>query len=332
MHCLYCDRPLALLKRLTGDGEFCSKEHRKIYQKEHNQLALARLLEAQPSNKGKRPILEPRVAAAPQPVAKPEPRQPEQAGFISDFFREASVVSGANRSLMGPFFQNTSLVLDEPLSKQEPANRRLRPRPKAAAFLSEPLLRLSAGEARFPGRSAAQPLPGRVRLGEAPLAIKIRLQPGRAGFIFGKDMAGGSSGTGASAAVRPASGPRFKPMVPTEGESGISRSGSHPRLPAAQALVASAIGAQSIPGRVRNVEAGPRWRPLSAAVPTRPLGKIILVLGSFLRRPVRLATQESPPESFEIRFRPIPFPQYPPRMGTLEERLYRTDRIGIASP
>lgn len=47
--CLYCERPLALLSRLTGDGEFCSKEHRRIYQKEHSQLALARLLQAQPA-------------------------------------------------------------------------------------------------------------------------------------------------------------------------------------------------------------------------------------------------------------------------------------------
>src|SRR5579862_5010313 len=53
MHCLYCDKPLALLKRLTGDGEFCSKEHRRIYQQEHNQLALARLLESQPKPGGK---------------------------------------------------------------------------------------------------------------------------------------------------------------------------------------------------------------------------------------------------------------------------------------
>ena len=91
MHCLYCDRPLALLKRLTGDGEFCSKEHRKIYQAEHNQLGLARLLEYQPVNKERRTgpqkeILTPE--AAPPPVAKPAERQPSPASFISDFLRE----------------------------------------------------------------------------------------------------------------------------------------------------------------------------------------------------------------------------------------------------
>jgi hypothetical protein len=48
--CLYCDRPLDLLSRIRGDGEFCSREHRRIYQKEHSQLALQRLLQAQPMN------------------------------------------------------------------------------------------------------------------------------------------------------------------------------------------------------------------------------------------------------------------------------------------
>src|SRR5260370_29627483 len=119
MHCLYCDRPLALLKRLTGDGEFCSKEHRKIYQKEHNQLALARLLESQPKPKGKQrlepaessqpaaPVAAPMAAPLPvpepvpepiaEPVRKKEERLPERAGFISDFLREASAVSEPHR-------------------------------------------------------------------------------------------------------------------------------------------------------------------------------------------------------------------------------------------
>src|SRR5882762_5826347 len=108
MHCLYCDRPLALLKRLTGDGEFCSKEHRKIYQKEHNQLGLARLLEAQPVNKTKRPAvqqIENKTPATPPPVEKSAERQPGQAGFITDFLREASAVSFADRSTLGPRFQ-----------------------------------------------------------------------------------------------------------------------------------------------------------------------------------------------------------------------------------
>src|SRR6267154_3926308 len=49
MRCLYCGKELALLKRWTGGGEFCSDAHRQRYQEEYNQLALNRLLQAQPT-------------------------------------------------------------------------------------------------------------------------------------------------------------------------------------------------------------------------------------------------------------------------------------------
>ncbi len=47
MRCLYCGNELALLKKLTGGGEFCSDAHRKLYHDEYNRLALSRLLQAQ---------------------------------------------------------------------------------------------------------------------------------------------------------------------------------------------------------------------------------------------------------------------------------------------
>jgi hypothetical protein len=47
MRCLYCGKELALLKRLTGGGEFCSEPHKQSYQEEYNRLALSRLLQAQ---------------------------------------------------------------------------------------------------------------------------------------------------------------------------------------------------------------------------------------------------------------------------------------------
>src|SRR6266545_2052651 len=97
MHCLYCDRPLALLKRLTGDGEFCSKEHRKIYQKEHNQLALARLMESQPGAKGKaRPGLK---------QAAPAKRGPDRADFISEVPSGVAMASKPKRPA-GPLFRD----------------------------------------------------------------------------------------------------------------------------------------------------------------------------------------------------------------------------------
>src|SRR5580658_131262 len=47
MRCRYCGKELALLKRLTGGGEFCSDSHKQSYQDEYNRLALSRLLQAQ---------------------------------------------------------------------------------------------------------------------------------------------------------------------------------------------------------------------------------------------------------------------------------------------
>src|SRR5712691_11800514 len=174
MLCLYCDRPLALLKRLTGDGEFCSKEHRRIYQKEHNQLALARLLDAQPHNnitKPKRSGIQPnRVTPAPAvpqsvPVEKREERrQPEQAGFICEFLREASAVSVAHRSSAGPRFQNITPVLAESISAQGTPQRSQHSLPKAASFLSESPVLFFAREVRLP---ASGPLAGTPRLEES---------------------------------------------------------------------------------------------------------------------------------------------------------------------
>ncbi len=52
MGCRYCGKELALLKRLTGGGEFCSEAHKRSYQEEYNRLALSRLLQAQKVSQG----------------------------------------------------------------------------------------------------------------------------------------------------------------------------------------------------------------------------------------------------------------------------------------
>jgi hypothetical protein len=71
MRCLYCGKELALLKRWTGGGEFCSDAHRQQYQDEYNQLALTRLLQAKP------PGAEHAAATAKsEPAPAPEPAKP----------------------------------------------------------------------------------------------------------------------------------------------------------------------------------------------------------------------------------------------------------------
>ena len=239
MLCLYCDRPLALLKRLTGDGEFCSKEHRKIYQQEHNQLGLARLLEAQPTptTKGKRPVIHQNESPAPAeapPVAKKAERQPGQAGFIPDFVPDAIAVSVADRSTAGPRFQGAAPILAESKSAQGPEDRSQRPLPKLATFLSESSALLFAGEVRFPGTSGVEPLAGRPRLGKShseAAGVTIRLQPFDAGFILGQPVAPKSSPAFGSDTAARSTGPRFSPLVPAKACYGMSRSGSDPKLP-----------------------------------------------------------------------------------------------------
>jgi hypothetical protein len=68
MRCRYCGKELALLKRLTGGGGFCSEAHKQSYQDEYNQLALSRLLQAQ-----KKDQTQPSGQTSGTPVAVEEP-------------------------------------------------------------------------------------------------------------------------------------------------------------------------------------------------------------------------------------------------------------------
>src|ERR1700728_2732974 len=77
MRCLYCGKELALLKRWTGGGEFCSDAHRQRYQEEYNQLALNRLLQAKPPAKpNEAPPAGEAKPVKPLPVAEPAKEAP----------------------------------------------------------------------------------------------------------------------------------------------------------------------------------------------------------------------------------------------------------------
>ena len=72
MRCLYCGKQLALLKRLTGGGEFCSVAHKHSYQEEYNRLALSRLLQAQ-SKPGEIKVFATRAPAPTEGLGQPLP-------------------------------------------------------------------------------------------------------------------------------------------------------------------------------------------------------------------------------------------------------------------
>jgi hypothetical protein len=329
MHCLYCDRPLALLKRLTGDGEFCSKEHRKIYQQEHNHLALARLLDAQPKAKEKP---RPNRAVKPEPetadfIKEAEASQPKLAGFMPESL-DAAPVPGARRfGSVARFVHGKptwSAIETSAIFRERPA-----PAPKAAGFLvasSGP--GFVAGAARLQGKFDFKSAAGKLLLEEEGLSTAVRRpQPAGAGFVFEKSAWRLSSGT-----ARPPAGPRFKPFTAVSVRTaGVDWNVRYSKLTMAKCI--SVFPPQRpAPGKIRRLAIETRWKPLSPALPEPWVAKIVLVLGSLLQRPVQPASQDLSPEAFEIPFQPISYPPYSPRMGCLEERLHRTDRIGFSPP
>ncbi len=96
MRCLYCGKELALLKRLTGGGEFCSETHKQSYQEEYNRLALSRLLQAQskPGDKAaaqKSPARPPEPVRVSAPVAIEEPVQVEEPVMVASHVEEPKI-------------------------------------------------------------------------------------------------------------------------------------------------------------------------------------------------------------------------------------------------
>ena len=128
MRCLYCGRELALLKRLTGNGEFCSDQHKQSYHDEYNRLALSRLLQAQTkTDEGRAKKAE---AAEGLPVVDaPSPASSAVSTSLNASVN-ASVSTSMNKRERGP-------ALPVPIAhKPEPVAT------GAAGFLAEPLAML----------------------------------------------------------------------------------------------------------------------------------------------------------------------------------------------
>jgi hypothetical protein len=92
MRCLYCGKQLALLKKITRGGDFCSEAHRQKYQEEYNQAALKRLLQAQAptaapaANPQSAPAIEAEPEDKPAAPNAPAAAEPEQCGFLPPRF------------------------------------------------------------------------------------------------------------------------------------------------------------------------------------------------------------------------------------------------------
>jgi hypothetical protein len=124
--------------------------------------------------------------------------------------------------------------------------------------------------------------------------------------------------------------PRFKIEALTTGFT--IAIGGNSRLAQAKFLAEPQAAPRSASDRIRFSEVDTRWKALSTALPERPAGRIVAVMGSLLERPVRLAVPGEAPAIFEIPLRPVSFPQMALRMASLADRLHRTDRIGFTPP
>lgn len=110
MRCLYCGKELALLKRWTGGGEFCSDAHRQRYQEEYNQLALNRLLQAKPP-------AEPKVKADAKPAPAVSPFIPAESVHDSAASRAPVAVYTAPKPIeptADPVVRAATHILEEP--------------------------------------------------------------------------------------------------------------------------------------------------------------------------------------------------------------------------
>jgi hypothetical protein len=118
MRCLYCGKELALLKRLTGGGDFCSDAHKQSYQEEYNRLALSRLLQAQ--KKGQDAPKPPSPTAPPPPAVTVALEEPSPEPVHEEAPRRTDAVPVMEVALDGDQAQLVSEASANPVAEEEP--------------------------------------------------------------------------------------------------------------------------------------------------------------------------------------------------------------------
>jgi hypothetical protein len=85
MRCLHCGKRLSLLRKFS-DGEFCSAEHRQLFQHQQNDLALARLIESQVRIERPKPKEPPKSQKQPKAAQEPADQLVPEAPLLTEWF------------------------------------------------------------------------------------------------------------------------------------------------------------------------------------------------------------------------------------------------------
>lgn len=209
MRCLYCGNELALLKKLTGHGEFCSEAHRQKYQEQYNRLALTRLLQAQDTEPERRPLQTAARSGVPGSLrAGPSSRQitPAPSQAVADRAQEYPGLRGFVPHPFEPALSPLELFSSEPFLAAVTA---CLPAPVMPGMSSGPgvgspidssewISRGPDGDALSGGRQ-----PGGLRLLEGHQPVALMLQrlhstpipdDNTAGFAFKAEFAGAMAG------------------------------------------------------------------------------------------------------------------------------------------
>jgi hypothetical protein len=175
MRCLYCGKHLALFRKLTGGGEFCSDAHREKYHEEYNRLAVSRLLQAQT-----------RPEEAKPKKKKAESRPAAVSGRDGESSRDGENKAGGDGGGGGVIaVEAEEAEIDVVALSTEYFHQRLSPvaaAPECMPVECEPVLSLNSPELA-PVPDAAPPAlePADLRLHVEAGFLSLRPQPLRAG-------------------------------------------------------------------------------------------------------------------------------------------------------
>jgi hypothetical protein len=182
MRCLYCGKQLALFKKLTGGGEFCSDAHKQSYHEEYNKLALSRLMEAQTRQDEHTP--RPPGGGVGQQSASEKPATPEPKAK-GGYFKPTVSPQNPEIAIVAGFYQRPG---DRPIElppfdalhfAPEPVRAgvmiELRAKPDGAAAPAFPIRLPAEMSLRFPASAELQTDPS---LGQGGVIMVNRPVPG----------------------------------------------------------------------------------------------------------------------------------------------------------